>query len=160
MRKNFIVKQIILLIACVLLLTSCSNQKNEPKQNETQNADNVQADGQEQEPAEKIDIFDPKLPEMDFEGYEFRILTNTSWIDWAIYNLDAAEQVGEPVNDAIYMRNRNIEAKYNFVIKETQMPAAKVSSTLKNGVNRNVAATAIARELACFMWGLMTNNVA
>ena len=32
--------------------------------------------------------------------------------------------------------------------------------TLKNGTNRNVAATAIARELACFMWGLMTGNVA
>lgn len=32
--------------------------------------------------------------------------------------------------------------------------------TLKNGTNRNVAATAIARELSCFMWGLMTDNVA
>jgi transposase len=32
--------------------------------------------------------------------------------------------------------------------------------TLKNGTNRNVAATAVARELACFMWGLMTDNVA
>ena len=32
--------------------------------------------------------------------------------------------------------------------------------TLKNGSKRNVAATAIARELACFMWGMMTNNIA
>ena len=32
--------------------------------------------------------------------------------------------------------------------------------TLKNGAERNVAATAIARELACFMWGLMTDNIA
>lgn len=32
--------------------------------------------------------------------------------------------------------------------------------TLKNGTKRNVAATAIARELACFMWGLMTDNAA
>lgn len=31
--------------------------------------------------------------------------------------------------------------------------------TLNKRVNRNVATTAIARELACFMWGLMTNNV-
>ena len=28
--------------------------------------------------------------------------------------------------------------------------------TLKKGVNRNIATTAIARELACFMWGMMT----
>lgn len=32
--------------------------------------------------------------------------------------------------------------------------------TLKNNTNRNVAATAVARELACFMWGLMTDNIA
>ena len=31
--------------------------------------------------------------------------------------------------------------------------------TLKNGIKRNVAATAIARELACFMWGLMTERI-
>ena len=31
---------------------------------------------------------------------------------------------------------------------------------LKNKSQRNVAATAIARELACFMWGMMTDNVA
>jgi len=31
--------------------------------------------------------------------------------------------------------------------------------TLKNGVNRNKATTAIARELACFIWGMMTNRV-
>ena len=32
--------------------------------------------------------------------------------------------------------------------------------TLQNGTKRNVAATAIARELACFMWGVMTDHVA
>ena len=31
---------------------------------------------------------------------------------------------------------------------------------LKNKTQRNVAATAIARELACFMWGMMTDNAA
>ena len=30
--------------------------------------------------------------------------------------------------------------------------------TLKNGIKRNIAVTAIARELACFMWGMMTDN--
>jgi transposase len=32
--------------------------------------------------------------------------------------------------------------------------------TLKKGIQRNVAATAIARELSCFMWGLMTDRTA
>ena len=33
------------------------------------------------------------------------------------------------------------------------------SMTQKNNTNRNVAATAIARELACFIWGLMTDKI-
>ena len=32
--------------------------------------------------------------------------------------------------------------------------------TLQKNLHRNVAATAIARELACFIWGMMTDNVA
>lgn len=32
--------------------------------------------------------------------------------------------------------------------------------TLNKRLNRNVATTAIARELACFMWGLMTDHIA
>ena len=32
--------------------------------------------------------------------------------------------------------------------------------TLSNGKNANVAKTAIARELACFIWGMMTENYA
>ena len=31
--------------------------------------------------------------------------------------------------------------------------------TLNKGINRNVATTAIARELACFMWGVATGNI-
>lgn len=32
--------------------------------------------------------------------------------------------------------------------------------TLTKGINRNVAATAVARELACFIWGMATENIA
>ena len=31
---------------------------------------------------------------------------------------------------------------------------------LKNGKKTNVAKTAVARELACFIWGMMTENIA
>ena len=31
--------------------------------------------------------------------------------------------------------------------------------TLHNGINRNIATTAVARELACFMWGMATGNI-
>ena len=32
--------------------------------------------------------------------------------------------------------------------------------TLKNGNKSNVAKTAVVRELACFLWGMMTENYA
>lgn len=32
--------------------------------------------------------------------------------------------------------------------------------TLSKGINRNVAATAVAREIACFIWGIATENIA
>ena len=31
---------------------------------------------------------------------------------------------------------------------------------IRRGKKRNIAVTAVARELACFIWGLMTNNIA
>jgi transposase len=31
--------------------------------------------------------------------------------------------------------------------------------TLKNNIQRNIAVTAVTRELACFMWGMMTDNI-
>ncbi|MCL2774517.1 MAG: ABC transporter substrate-binding protein, partial [Oscillospiraceae bacterium] len=91
------------------------------------------------------DEFDPHLPDADYGGTDFRILDidqASEW--WAIIDLDIAEDainstgtaLNDPVvNQAIYTRNRNIEEKYNFIVKETQMPAAKVASTLKNSVN-------------------------
>lgn len=32
--------------------------------------------------------------------------------------------------------------------------------TLQKNINRNIAATAVARELACFVWGMNTGNIA
>ena len=89
--------------------------------------------------------FDPGLPDMDFGGSDFRILNvnqETMW--WAIADLDmeidAIDTIGTALNDpvvneAIYKRNRNMEEKYNFLVKETKMTGDRVASTLKNCVN-------------------------
>ncbi|MCL2814197.1 MAG: extracellular solute-binding protein [Oscillospiraceae bacterium] len=91
------------------------------------------------------DFFDPGLPDADYGGAEFRILNiNQEAMWWAIVDLDmdieSIDLVGTALNDpvvneAIYKRNRNMEAKYNFVIKETQVSGDKVASTVKNSVN-------------------------
>jgi hypothetical protein len=36
----------------------------------------------------------------------------------------------------------------------------KYYKMIRHGKKRNVAVAAIARELACFIWGIMTSNIA
>ena len=57
----------------------------------------------------------PELPDEDYEGYEFRILTRIE--GWGIYNnenLVVEEENGEILNDAIYTRNRTVEERFNI----------------------------------------------
>ena len=72
------------------------------------------------------------LPEANFEGYVFRILNfDQASMWWSIVNIDAEELLGEPVNDAIYRRSRNIEERYNFEIRETQVAGGQVTNILR-----------------------------
>ena len=58
------------------------------------------------------------LPEANFEGYLFRILTRTN--AWSICDHIAdlyAEQItGDVINDAVYNRNKKVEERFNFKI--------------------------------------------
>lgn len=53
----------------------------------------------------------PELPERDYGGESFDILTAGNWDNnWTeIYDFMAEEETGEPVNDAVYRRNRAVE---------------------------------------------------
>lgn len=58
-----------------------------------------------------------QIPEADFDGYTMRILAISDEA-WAITDMDVEELIGEPVNDAIFTRNRQIEAALNITIQE------------------------------------------
>ena len=47
-----------------------------------------------------------------------------------------------------------------YADKGTRRIKCKMSRMERNGKNANVATTAGARELACFVWGMMTGNIA
>ena len=59
------------------------------------------------------------LPKPDLGGYEFRVLTRDT-PHHSMY-IDSAEQNGEPINDAVYMRNKIVEEAYNIRIKGVQI---------------------------------------
>ena len=42
---------------------------------------------------------------------------------------------------------------YNFILRR------KYYKMIRHGKKKNVAVTAVARELACFIWGMMTDNI-
>ena len=70
-------------------------------------------------------------------------------------------QIGHKSADLKRRQNGNTTQVIAYADKANERLRRKFyRMTLKNNTNRNVAATAIARELACFMWGLMTDNIA
>ena len=61
----------------------------------------------------------PDLPEMDFEGYEFRMLTKGLYnVHWRSIDAVAEELTGEPINDAVFNRNTYIAETYNVSFAE------------------------------------------
>ena len=59
----------------------------------------------------------------------------------------AARQNGNPEDVISYADKANIRLR------------SKYYRLIRHGKKRNVAVTAIARELACFIWGMMTGNI-
>ena len=66
----------------------------------------------------------PDLPEMDFEGYEFKSFSrgfNAGSTHWYIFDTEFfEEQVGDVVMDAVMERNTKIEELFNVKIKIMQ----------------------------------------
>ena len=79
----------------------------------------------------------PELPDEDYEGYEFRILTRIE--GWGIYNnenLVVEEENGEILNDAIYTRNRTVEECFNINLTQittTNDIANEIKTTVMAG---------------------------
>ena len=71
---------------------------------------------------------DYDLPEKDFGGYNFRVISRSenANVHWYNYDIYAAEENGDPINDAIYQRNKKVEEMYN--IKITNIPEDSVGS--------------------------------
>ena len=62
---------------------------------------------------------EPDLPERDFDGYEFRVLTKgVDNVHWKSKDIYTEEQNGEALNDAVFERNSKVGEKYNFIISE------------------------------------------
>ncbi|MCL2096054.1 MAG: extracellular solute-binding protein [Oscillospiraceae bacterium] len=115
--KNIIcIIWVLSVIVTMLFAVSCGEAESGAGGNN--NADNQANNGLpgEAEDSERennqANFVNDDLGHFDFNGYIFRVLAREDW------RLDAEEQDGEILNDAIYRRNRNVEERFNFKFRE------------------------------------------
>lgn len=72
----------------------------------------------------------PDLPEKDFGGYKFKVLHwfVTGWDNRKNKDIFAESENGDPINDAVYMRNLKINEKYNVTFSIENVTQDKVIS--------------------------------
>ena len=138
-------KALSLIVAvCVLLsmfAVSCGNKDESAKNNNTPSNSNNSSDipgggndsSSELNSQDELSLYDPMLPEEDFKEHVFKVLTvDEDFMSWSVNYIDVAEQKADPVDDAIYTRNRNIESKYNIVIEQIRVNYEDLNKTVAN----------------------------
>ncbi|MCL2771750.1 MAG: extracellular solute-binding protein [Oscillospiraceae bacterium] len=116
-----------LMIAVFILfgLFSCSSNNNGGNANNTPSDSNTgggAADSSAETTTAAVDATSvlASLPDADYGGYEFKFWTsNRPNSTLEIRQAPETEQNGEPINDALYTRDRLIEDKYNIKITYT-----------------------------------------
>ncbi len=123
-------KALTILLLCSMLLgtalTSCSNSSDIGSTDAT-TANDTQVDIAETTEAAPIG---PEI--VDYDGYTFRIRSNRNEDNAKI---DVDEETGDLINDAVYARNRKIEADYNIDIELTH--DTELSTNLPTFVTAN-----------------------
>ena len=100
------------ILCAALLLVGCGGERTETKENDVVRDTQSEADTMETD-TELLSV----LPAVDWEGYEFRILTTDVRVNETMYHEVYSEGVnGEVVNDAVYARNMSVEDKYKIKI--------------------------------------------
>ncbi len=133
MKKSMILMTAVLLLISVL--ASCGEAENEAAVTTQSTAETVETEIVTTE-APKLE---PDLPERDFEGYEFRVLTRgVNNVHWKSKDIYTPEQNGEALNDAVFERNSKIGEKYNFSVAE--IVSSQGTWDLRTDVRKSVLA--------------------
>ncbi|MHB1151506.1 MAG: hypothetical protein ACYCWE_14295 [Eubacteriales bacterium] len=125
-------KSILSVLLLFLLLNSCTSNDNPI------NKDDINTLTTNSEETNSIALRESlDLPNIDYEGYDFSILSVNStsmgnseetgshfWSDFG-YNADRS---GEPINDAVYARNLIIEERYGISINVKEEPDVEISA--------------------------------
>jgi len=129
---------LILVLSLVILSACSSGDKKENQQDEISN--NITSEITEGNEETATTIERPVIPEgTDYGGYNFRILAShfggsASNESAYYYEVWAEEEIGEPLNDAVYKRNKIVEDLLNITITPVE-PSGSIATFVKKSVN-------------------------
>ena len=122
MKKVVSIALCAVLILFAVTLLSCQDSQDKGTADVT-TAGNIE--GETLLESETEDPLIPDLPDEDFGGYEFRVISRgDDWHSYPVHSRDiwVEGENGEIINDAVYKRNLLIEEKFNIKIKLTTLP--------------------------------------
>ena len=118
------IAMILLLLFGSAFLFSCGNADDD-----AQTKDTAEEDGTKQNDDK---LLHDNIPELDFGGYEYRILTGE--LPTMYNDLFPEEAMGEVLNDAFYVRNKKIEERFNIELKSTMVSVFDTYQQTRNHV--------------------------
>ena len=108
------------LILFLSLLVACNSNDNANTITQSQNDAEQEIQEVETVAEDPFARYADDLGEHDFGGADFIIQTFTN--ENVMLSVNTEEEIGEPINDALYTRNRIIEERFNINIVETLVP--------------------------------------
>ena len=132
-KRKFISIILILNMTFLLVLAACKDNNDENPDNSTANDTNII----EMETQSYLET----LPTDDFAGYNFKIIAQHIW---ERPNFPAEEETGEPMNDSLYRRNRQLEDRLNIKIENI---AFADRGAVSQNVNKSVKSDDLAYDM-------------
>ena len=148
MKKNkqpkFILLLILIVCAALMFTSACSSDSDSVRDgasadnsDEILNSgeDNLTPDEDESQPQPKEPL---DLPDIKYGGYDFRVMNiNQSAVGWMCTIITSEEDTGAEVNDAVYIRNRIVEDRFDINIIELGENSV---STIQSKASRSIQA--------------------
>jgi len=118
-KRKFLPIAVILALLCALFgLHSCGGDPGDEGGGEAKGGgDHGTVSTEPEEGASPEERIPTGLPEADLGGYKFRVVSRAeNHVHWFARDISAEEETGDPINDAVYRRNKTIEETYNIEI--------------------------------------------
>lgn len=140
MKNNMKISAALLLCALTVsgcALSGCAKEPSAEVQTAAQTTEATSAAETEETTTGRVDA---GLGERDFDGQNFTCFARIYDGSWNAVDLVAPEQNGEPVNDAVYIRNTYLEDKYNFTLTAIESNDSSMATKMRSQIMAGDAA--------------------